>query len=85
MHEAEEKASPRMRRAVMVAAARLRTIVDVDALEEAIASGKMARIREMLDRLPIEDVFQASTPILKDVFVAGGKIAADMVPGGGKG
>lgn len=82
VHPIADSTEPRVVRALGSAFERIRTQLDVSALERRLRQGDARLIAEQIDRLFIEDALQPAVEIMKDAFVRGGKGGAEEVSGG---
>ena len=74
-HRAADKIEPRMARAVLVAATRLRSRIPISAIEDALESGDLRLAGDILTRVDFDDAYLPSSDIIKETVIKGGKIA----------
>jgi hypothetical protein len=75
IHAAGDKIEPRMARAVVLAADRVRERLPMRELERAIVRKDLRAFDDVLNAIDFPDAYLPSAEILKETVVRGGKVA----------
>lgn len=76
VHRAADRIEPRMAKAIVLAAQRLRARLPLGKLEEALDRKDLRSAGNIVSRIDFADAYLPSAEILKEAIVKGGKVAA---------
>ena len=79
IHEAADKAEPRLVRAVLKTLERIRSEVSINALAMALAARDGKRALALLPLVTVKDALSAAGPIVRDAVLKGGRLGAEQV------